>query len=145
MFVSGAYVATDIWDNPFSSPETAEADKAFAREVLGYAWRVGQATVEGAVYEVPTRFKAFTGGDFAFSCKLNDECYAVESPDSFYASDKDKGCTLMRYSENNLVAATAYDAGAYRTVVLGFPFETISTPDARASLMKQVLNFFTKK
>ena len=145
VFVSGAYVATDIWDNPFSSPETAEADKAFAREVLGYAWRVGQATVEGAVYEVPTRFKAFTGGDFAFSCKLNDECYAVESPDSFYASDKDKGCTLMRYSENNLVAATAYDAGAYRTVVLGFPFETISTPDARASLMKQVLNFFTKK
>ncbi len=145
VFVSGAYVATDIWDNPFSSPETAEADKEFAREVLGYAWRVGQATVEGAVYEVPTRFKAFTGGDFAFSCKLNDECYAVESPDSFYASDKDKGCTLMRYSENNLVAATAYDAGAYRTVVLGFPFETISTPDARASLMKQVLNFFTKK
>jgi len=140
-FVSGAFVATDIWDNPNSSPETAEADKAFASKVLGYNWRVGQASVTGEAYQVPTRFKDFTGGDYRFSNKLNSDCYAVESPDSFYPADKDKGCTLMRYSENNLIAGTAFDGGNYRTVVIGFPFETISGADERVSLMKQIMRF----
>lgn len=145
VLVSGSYVATDIWDNPFSSKETAEADKAFARDVLGYNWRVGQATVEGGAYEVATRFPAFTGGNYSFRQKLNGDMYAVESPDSFFAADKNKGCTLMRYSENNLVAGIAYAPGSYRTVVLGFPFETIDSADARTGLMRQVLNFFSNK
>ena len=48
----------------------------------------------------------------------------------------------MRYSENNLVAGTAFDAGNYRTVVIGFPFETIEKSEHRTHLMKQVLDFF---
>lgn len=145
VLVSGAYVATDLWDNPFSSKEVAEADRKFATEVLGYHWRVGQATVEGDAYEVHTPFPAFTGGRWQFCSELNSECYAVESPDSFYAPDKEHGCTLMRYGENNLVAGTAFAPGAYRTVVLGFPFEVIRGADARAALMKQVLDFFHDK
>jgi hypothetical protein len=31
------------------------------------------------------------------------------------------------------------------TVVLGFPFETISSPEERDELMRQVLNFLIKK
>jgi RNase H-fold protein (predicted Holliday junction resolvase) len=50
----------------------------------------------------------------------------------------------MRYSENNLVAGTAFDNTTYRTVVIGFPFETIKTDKERNSLMRQVLNFFKK-
>lgn len=144
IFVSGTYVATDIWDNPFSDEETAKADKDFATGVLGYHWRVGQATVEGQAYEVQTRFPQFTGGIFDFSNELNGECYAAESPDSFYAASE-KGTTLMRYSENNLVAGIAHDADTYRTVVIGFPFETIMKAEKRADLMKQILNFFADK
>lgn len=142
-FVSGAYVATDLWDNPNSSPEVAKADQEFATEVLGYHWRVGQASVTGEAYEVACRFKEFTGGDFKFSNELNADCYAVESPDSFYAADSKKGCTIMRYSENNLVAGTASSFPAYRTVVIGFPFETIKSGDNRDVLMFQILNFLT--
>ena len=76
---------------------------------------------------------------------MNEECYVVESPDSFYPSDKEKGATIMRYSENNLVAGTAFDAGKYRTVVIGFPFETITDTTAQASLMSQILEFFEDK
>ncbi len=141
-FVSGAYVASDIWDNPNSSEAVAEADKKFAREVLGYNWRVDQASVEGEAYQVSTRFKDFTKGDYKFSSSLNSDCYAVESPDSFYPSDSERGCTFMRYTENNLVAGTAFDAGKYRTVVIGFPFETILDESKREHLMKQVLDFF---
>ncbi len=144
-FVSGAFVATDLWDNPNSSAETAAADQKFATEVLGYHWRVGQASVTGEAYEVDCRFKAFTGGEYEFSNELNADCYAVESPDSFYAADKDRGCTMMRYSENNLVAGTATAFDGYRTVVIGFPFETIRGTESRAGLMRQILNFFTNK
>ena len=144
IFVSGAFVATDLWDNPNSSEEVAKADQKFATEVLGYHWRVGQASTEGQAYQVPTRFKQFTGGDYDFFNIMNSDCYAVESPDSFYAPDSKKGCTLLRYTENNLVAGTAYVPGNYKTVVIGFPFETIKGQKERTSLMSQILNFFSK-
>lgn len=145
-FVSGAFVATDLWDNPFSDKETAERDRRFATEVLGYHWRVGQATVEGSAYQVQTRFDELNAeAIYPFHATLNGESYAAESPDSFYAPDAKKGCTFMRYSENNLVAGTAFDNGAYRTVVIGFPFETISDAEARTALMNRVLRFFEPK
>lgn len=145
IFVSGAFVATDIWDNPYSDEATAKADKKFASEVLGYNWRVGQASVTGEAYQVGTRYKAFGKGVYSFSNERNQDCYAVESPDSFYPSDDKKGATFMRYSENNLIAGTAYSPGTYRTVVIGFPFETIKGADSRAHLMKQVMDFLGGK
>ena len=144
VFVSGAYVATDLWDNPNSDEATAKADKEFASKVLGYNWRVGQASVTGEAYEVPSRFRSFKGGDYKFFNELNADFYAVESPDSFYPADAKRGATIMRYSENNLIAGTAYDAGNYRTVVIGFPFETIVDASGRDTLMKQILDFFAK-
>jgi len=144
IFVSGAYVATDLWDNPNSNEDVAKADQDFATQVLGYHWRVGQASVTGEAYEVPSRFRQFTGGDFNFSASLNADCYAVESPDSFYPADTKLGATIMRYTENNLIAGTAFDNKTYRTVVIGFPFETIKGANARTALMKQVLNFLSQ-
>jgi hypothetical protein len=144
VFVSGAYVATDIWDNANSDSRVADADKHFAADVLGYKWRTGQASTTGEAYQVTTRFKELEKGNYSFSNELNADCYVVESPDSFYPSDDSRGCTFMRYSENNLVAGTAFDNTTYRTVVIGFPFETIKTDKERNSLMRQVLNFFKK-
>ena len=145
IFVSGTYVASDLWDNPFSDETTAKADQEFATGVLGYHWRVGQATVEGQAYEVQTRFPQFNGGTFDFNNELNEECYVAESPDSFYPADDKKGTTIMRYSENNLVAGIAHDAGKYRTVVIGFPFETITEESQRSYLMEQILGFLTDR
>ncbi|MDE6277677.1 MAG: xanthan lyase [Muribaculaceae bacterium] len=145
IFVSGAYVATDIWDNPYSDEATAEADKAFARDVLGFNWRVGQASVTGEAYQVPTRYKALGKGVYRFSNERNPEIYAVESPDSFYPSDDKKGATFMRYTENNLIAGTAYSPGDYRAIVIGFPFETIDGADSRTHLMRQITNFLSGK
>ncbi|MBR5899456.1 MAG: xanthan lyase [Muribaculaceae bacterium] len=140
IFVSGAYVATDLWDNP----RATESDREFAANVLGYKWRVGQASVTGEAYEVQSRFPQFGTGRYTFSNELNSDCYAVESPDSFYPADDSKGATIVRYGENNLIAGTAFDNDNYRTVVIGFPFETINGEQSRLSLMKQVLDFFKK-
>lgn len=141
VFVSGSFVATDLWDNPHSSKEVAEADQKFATEVLGYHWRVGQACSVGEAYEVQSVFKPFSGGKFTFANDFNPTIYGVQSPDSFYAADKEHGATIMRYSENNLVAGIAYAPGSYRTVVIGFPFETITAEAQRNDMMRQVLTF----
>jgi len=143
-FVSGAFVATDIWDNPNSNDEVAAADKKFAQDILGFTWRSGQASITGQAYEVATPYREFGHGEYSFSCTPNQDCYVVESPDSFYATDSEKGCTFMRYSENNLVAGTLYRNGESRVAVIGFPFETITDEKSRDKLMKQVLDFFSK-
>jgi hypothetical protein len=144
VFVSGAYVATDLWDNAYSSSAVADADKRFAADVLGYKWRTGQASTTGEAYQVTTRFKELGKGSYTFNNELSESCYVVESPDSFYPADDKRGSTFMRYTENNLVAGTAFDNTTYRTVVLGFPFETIKTDKERDALMHRVLNFFKK-
>lgn len=145
-FVSGSYVATDIWDNPYSTPEVADADKKFAQQVLGFNWRIGQASVTGEAYQVPVRFKAFGKGEYEFYNEYNADFYAVESPDSFYPADNATGATFMRYGENNLIAGTAMKAATHKAVVIGFPFETIKGyGKARTHLMTQILRFFESK
>ena len=144
VFVSGAFVASDLWDNSLADPESLKADQEFATKVLGYHWRVDQASVTGEAFECPSRFHAFGRESFDFYSELNDECYVVESPDSFYPADA-RGETIIRYSENNLIGGIAMADEKYRTVVIGFPFETIKSEESRNSLMQQILNFFSNK
>lgn len=145
VFVSGAFVATDLWDNTHSDAATLAADQTFAADVLGYKWRTGQAAITGEAYQVQSRFNEFGDDYFQFNSELASDCYVVESPDSFYPSDDKKGATIMRYTENNLIAGIAYDNKKYRTVVIGFPFETIIDRGARENLMTEVLRFLSNK
>ncbi len=141
VMVTGANVASDVWDG-ISSGET---EQKFASEVLGYKWRVGRASTDGRVYTVATPYKQLTyGTEYVFSHTLNDRLYCVESPDGVIASGEG-GYTVFRYGENNIPAGIANDKGNYRTVVAGFPFETIECQSSRNVMMKQVLDFFSKK
>jgi hypothetical protein len=135
VFVSGAYVASDLWD----TPAAIEADKQFAESVLKYTWRAGHAAVTGRVKAAASPFPEFEG-TWEFHTEHNPEAYAVESPDAIEPAGRD-ACTLMRYSENNLSAAVAY-RGDYRTCVMGFPFEAIKTDGERDRLMAAILTFF---
>ena len=47
LFASGAFIATDLWDNPLAP--SLEEDRKFATDVLKYQWRVGQAALLGKV------------------------------------------------------------------------------------------------
>ncbi len=144
IFVTGAYVATDIWDNKDLHDEQG---KKFAKEVLGYQWRVGQASLTGEVYSVPSvmRVLDMPGAKWKFSNELNERCYCVESPDAIFPADPATGSTIMRYSENNIPAGVASRKDGYRTCVLGFPFETIESAAGRELLMGKVLEFLGGK
>lgn len=137
IFVSGAFVGTDLWDNRLATAD--EADKKFATEVLKYKWRVGQATAMGKVKSVASPFPALTG-NYTYYNEPNADSYVVESPDAIEPATQDAH-TIMRYSENNLSAGVAYQ-GDYKTCVLGFPFESIRTDSERETLMNAVLTFF---
>lgn len=138
IFVSGAYVGTDLWDNRLAP--ALDEDKKFATEVLKYKWRVGQAATEGKVKCVASPFPALSG-NYTYHHKLNAESYVVESPDAIEPADK-AAYTVMRYAENNLSAGIAYK-GDYKTCILGFPFESLRTAAEREALMNAILIFFS--
>lgn len=137
IFVSGAFVGTDLWDNRLAAAD--EADKKFATDILKYKWRVGQAAITGKVKSVASPFSSLSG-NYTYYNELNADSYVVEAPDAIEPASKD-AYTVMRYAENNLSAGVAYQ-GDYKTLILGFPFEAIRTEAEREAFMHAVLTFF---
>ncbi|MDE6490923.1 MAG: xanthan lyase, partial [Muribaculaceae bacterium] len=138
IMVSGSYLASDQWCNE----RATSGDRLFATTMLGYQWRASRATVSGEVKEVRSAFPQFHNRTYGFLTTPSDESYAVESADAIAPSDS-RGAVIMRYCENGLPAATAFDGGNYRTVAMGFPFEVIINEHSRNALMKQILDFLT--
>ncbi len=139
VLLSGAYVGSDLWDNAAGNDD--EMGKSFVRNVLGFEGLHGRASLDGTVNSVDSPdIRLSSPGAWSFTSKLNDKTYAVESPDAIRASD-DNGFTWMRYSENGLPAAIASDRGNYRTVVMGFPLETVTTSQERTSLMSRIMEY----
>ena len=137
VFVSGSYVATDLWNSPGATPEKQK----FAREVLHYRLQGGRATTRGevAVKRSPIKLSRTT---YRFNTELNNECYAVESPDAILPADK-QSFVVMQYPDCGLSAAVGYK-GDYRSLVFGFPFETITDSASRDRLMSEVLTFLNE-
>ncbi|MDO4510539.1 MAG: xanthan lyase [Bacteroidales bacterium] len=140
VMLTGAYVASDIWEKE----KPVEAEVKFAKTVLGFEHRASRAAQSGKVSGVVSKFDALSADrKVAFCTSLNSKAYAVESPDAVKASDA-AGATIMRYSENTKPAAVAVDRGTYRTVVAGFPFESINNAKARNAFMNDILKFLNK-
>ncbi len=139
VMLSGAYVGSDLWDN--AAGNTDEAGKSFVKDVLGFEGLQGRASLDGTVTAVDSQSNNLSSpGEWTFVNKLNDKQYAVESPDAIRASD-DRGFTWLRYGENGLPAAIASDRDTYRTVVMGFPLETVTTVQERTSLMTRIMEY----
>ena len=139
VLLTGAYVGSDLWDNAAGIDD--EAGKSFVKDVLGYEGLHGRASLDGTVSAVDSPdIRLSSPGAWTFVSKLNDKQYAVESPDAIRASDS-RGFTWMRYGENGLPAAIASDRGNYRTVVMGFPIEAVSTVQERTSLMSRIMEY----
>ena len=134
-FTSGAYVGTDLWDNPLAPP--TDADKKFAQEVLKFKWRANQAANSDGLKQVRSAFGP-AGGHYSYSDTLNAQCYIVESPDAI-----EPACagahTVFRYAQNNLSAAVGYKGEKYATFIMGVPFETVTDTEKRKELMQIIL------
>ncbi|MEE4311507.1 MAG: fibronectin type III domain-containing protein [candidate division KSB1 bacterium] len=135
LFVSGAYVATDL----LGRADVSEADSLFAADVLRIGWETDHAAVNGMVFSVDSLLlPRFT--HLIYNVNYSDSLYSVESPDAIAAVNGAR--TILRYSENRFSAATAY-LNDYKAIVFGFPFETIVSREMRDRLMYRVLKMFS--
>ena len=133
LFVSGSYVGSDL----YSALPRDSSGMRFARDVLKCSWVTGHASHTGAITPVAAPFLD-QAVPVSFSVDLNDRIYAVESPDAL--APVKGGSMLLRYSENLFGAAVGYK-GTTNVVVMGFPFETITTQAARDAVMRGVVSF----
>lgn len=146
LLVSGSYIGSDLFDNPYSQASVAGADRDFGHEILGIDWRQAKATIIGKVKEVSCRFRPLSGDlSFKFNQELSSDCYAVESPETFGPSSARSGAVFLRYAENDYAAATAYLGETHRAIAMGFPFETITDGIVRSRLMGQMLEFLSSR
>ena len=74
LFVSGAYVASDLWCNPLT--KSLESDQRFATEVLKYKWRNSRAALTGNVRMVRSPLQLGVG-ELNYANALNAEQYIV--------------------------------------------------------------------
>jgi hypothetical protein len=135
ILLSGAYVGSDLL------PAGDSTALKFASQVLHFKPRTGHAVKNGGVYATDYAKPVFTG-KLSFNTGFSENIYSVEAPDAIEPSGKGAICAF-RYSENNTSAGVVYK-GNYKTVILGFPFETIITEKERNLLMEQIMNFFEK-
>lgn len=136
LLVSGCYVASDLWESEAST----NADRTFAREVLRYEYATGRATTQGRVRGISP---ALPIGNCRFNQQVGEEIYAAKSPDALHPVG-DGAFPFARYAENGLTAGVGSEGNGYRTAVLGFPIETITSDNERNRLMDAILNFLTQ-
>jgi hypothetical protein len=136
VFLSGSYTGTDLQ----MTGDTVTVDRV--KKILHFKHRTGHAVMKGHLYATDMARPFFTG-TYTFNTADSPGVYAAESPDAIEPADKGS-LTAFRFSENNTSAGVIY-RGKPGLVVLGFPFETIVSPEERDELMRQVLNFLTKK
>jgi len=136
VFVSGAYIGTDL---QLCGDTLA---KKFAADVLHYRFMTNHASRSGGIYPV-NDVKIDFSSEFSFVQGYHPEIYKVESPDAIEPKG-DKSKVLFRYQVDNKTAGVCYN-GSYRTVVLGFPLETITTVQQRTELIGQVLKYWGLK
>ncbi len=135
IFMSGSYVGSDL----LSSTDSTAIK--FAGEYLHFMPRTGHAVKLGGLYATDNVLQYFNG-KYHFNTDFSGKIYQVEAPDAIEPSGSGAICAF-RYSETNASAGVLYK-GKYRSVIMGFPFETIINEEERAVFMKQVLRFFEK-
>jgi hypothetical protein len=134
LFVSGAYLGTDMFINPVDSD-----DVSFCTDILKYKLASDHAVITGGVESVDSNF-IFKNG-LNFNTEYSEKIYKVEAPDALKPVNGSK--PLFRYSENYFCAGIGYNA-EYGIVAVGFPFETIRREKNRNLLMKTVIEYFKK-
>ncbi|MEG2149779.1 MAG: xanthan lyase [Bacteroidaceae bacterium] len=124
LFVSGSYLGSDMNHSP--------AEREFTKQILKYQF--------GSAMKDSYSAKIFGAGrHFEIPRALNEKQYAVTAPECILPIAP--AFSAFVYTGENRSAGIVYK-GDYRTFVLGFPFESITSETERAQVMASVLQFF---
>lgn len=125
LLVSGSYIGSDM---------ATDAEKDFLGSVL---------KVSNNGETPPRHYTAVTGMGMSFDIHrtLNEDHYAATSPDVLHPVGS-AFCALL-YG-NGRAAGVAYDGRDYKSFVMGFPFECITSHSKRNAVMRGILSFLMK-
>ena len=129
VLVTGAHVATDA-----AGPDAPQASASFARNRLGFVWRTNRAVQQGRVNVLDDLLEGVS--HLRFNTDPTAPVYRVEHPDALDPAPG--GETLMRYTDNNMSAAVGQPG---ISVVMGFPFESLTDEAERIELMRALVHY----
>lgn len=138
LFVSGAEIGWDLGRSTYSSP----ADMNFFTNIL----RTAYAFDSGSNRMVTGTAAGFLSGvSIAFNyTNLLPQVYAANYPDVLSAKN---GATVAAVYGTSAAgpngAIVQYSNATYRTIVMGFPFETITNETTRATVMDKAMQFLS--
>ena len=133
VLISGAYIATDAWDEIYPIGDTSYQEDAryFIENVLGYRWSTTRGSVNGRVL--------FDGEDYRFCHEPNEESYCVETAGGIKPSSG--GRTIATYS-NRTGAGVYHPFDGYGVVAWSFPLELTEGKDKLKTIIDKSLKHF---
>lgn len=126
ILVSGAYVGSDM---------TQPHERSFMSDVL-------KTTFTGTDTNAGNNMVDGLGLSFDIIRQINDRHFAATSVDRIAACDG-RSFAAMRYQDGS-TAGVAYDGTAYKSFVMGYPYECINNVRTRQQVMKGLLGFLLK-
>ena len=142
LIVSGQYVASDL--------RNADNDEDAARwgeDVLCISVADSVApTLEGRIDGMSGPLKSsLEGRRYSYSNTLNEDHYIVERPDAIVPTQKaDESAAFLRFSDTDAAAGVLIRNGKSRRAVMSVPFESLTDPNQRNLLMKEILDWIEK-
>jgi hypothetical protein len=135
LILSGAYLGTDVE----ACGDTLV--KKFTEKELHFLFRTNYASKSGLLSH-PNDVRENFSGEYQFETGYNKNIYKVEAPDALEPTGKNAK-VFLRYAKNTKSAGVVYN-GDYKSIILGFPFETLHTKEDRNEMMNQIFQFFNK-
>lgn len=138
LFVSGAYVASDLYSG--TSPQ---GSLNFANNVLGISLGNASKSYSGQVKTQSNKLSSVSGNSYKYNTTLNEKYYIVENPDILAPSGARNGQPFLVFTDTGATAGIFTSKGNSKGAVMSIPFETFEK-EQQAALMKDILNYLEK-
>ena len=133
ILISGAYIATDAWDEIYPIGDNAYQEEAryFIEQVLGYRWSTTRGSVNGHI--------KFDDEEYRFCHEPDEHSYCVETAGGIRPTGG--GTTIATYS-NRTGAGVFHEFDGYKVVAWSFPLELTEGKDKLKTIIDKSLKHF---
>lgn len=131
LIVSGQYIISDLNDNL-----ATDADRAFAREILGSEPGEPDTRKSGRLRDV------YSGKELSYSSTLNEKHYIVERPDILRPAEGAATVEFLTFGGSGARAGHIVERGRGKVAVMTVPLEALTDANQRTLLIKELLTGF---
>ena len=139
LFVSGAYIATDL----FEGQGATQADAEFAKNQLHISLASNMATAEYTATTHSRQATRLSASEYTIASGYRPDYYPVNSVDAFDTVG-DGATPLIYYKDSGLTAAVGW-RGTAATFVMGFPFESVMGEAERNAMMTDIVKYLLNR